>query len=204
MKYILLAVAIFSFSSLTAQQNQIELRTDYGSDNKEISDLIRFQGIEILNLKFHGKALKGKDYAIFIKEFTNGKLSRVDTIFSTKREDYFKPIDTTYFKFKTIIKTQSENKVKIAMHFDGFTSTKTYDIRPSSDDYALHDFLNGSIPMKIEIGKPTYIMGYFLPYTDKDTGWKKYCDVAGSKYHPEKWGEAFNIPNYFLVEIVFE
>ncbi len=45
--------------------------------------------------------------------------------------------------------------------------------------------------------------GYFLPYLDKETGWKKYCEVSGSKMSPEKWGEHFKIPNYFLIEALF-
>jgi len=87
--------------------------------------------------------------------------------------------------------------------FDGFSVTKNYQIKKPKDDYALHDFLNGSKPLQIEIGKPTYILGYFLPYIDKKTGWKKYCDVVGSKQKPDDWGKTFNIPNYFLIEILF-
>jgi hypothetical protein len=200
----LLAVAIISVSSLTAQKNQIQLQTKYGSEDKDINELLKFEGIEILDLNFYGEHLKEKEYTILIKEFTNGSLSRTDTLISSKNDSYLQPINKDIFKFKFIVKTQLDNTIKMNSIFDGFSTNKTYDIKATEDTYALHDFLNGVEPMKIEIGKPTYIMGYFLPYFDKETGWKKYCEVAGSKYNPDDWGKMFSIPNYFLIEILFD
>ena len=200
----LLAVALISFSSVTAQQSQIQLETKFGSENKDIHELLKFEGIEILDLNFYGEHLKEKEYTILIKEFTNGSLSRTDTLISSKNDSYLQPIDKDTFKFKFFVKTQLDNTIKMNSIFDGFSTNKTYNIKAPEDAYALHDFLNGVEPMKIEIGKPTYIMGYFLPYFDKETGWKKYCEVSGSKYNPDDWGTMFNIPNYFLIEILFE
>jgi len=199
----LLAAAIISFSSLTAQQT-LELQTEYGSDNKDMHELLRFEGIEIIDLNFSGEQLKEKEYTILIKEFTNGSLSKTDTLISSKQDDYLQPIEKDNFGFKFFVKTQLDNTIKMTSIFDRFSTNKTYNIKATDDSYALHDFLNGTEPMKIEIGKPTYIMGYFLPYLDKETGWKKYCEVSGSKHHPDDWGAVFNIPNYFLVEILFE
>lgn len=204
MKHLLLAVAICSFSNLIAQQKEILLHTSYGSDNKAIHDVLRFEGIEIIDLEFTGNSLKGTDYRILVKEFTNGRLANTDTIVSTKSDDYLKPIDTSAFDFKFIAKTQLNNKIKMLTMFDGFHNTKLFDIKATNDQYALHDFLTESKPMAIEVGDPTYILGYFLPYLDNATGWKKYCEVAGSEHSPEDWGKVFDIPNYFLIEILFE
>jgi hypothetical protein len=200
----LLAVALISFSNVIAQQTQIQLETKFGSENKEIHELLRFEGIEIIDLNFSGTQLKEKNYTILIKEFTNGSLSKTDTLISSKNDSYLQPIDKDIFKFKFFVKTQLDNTIKMTSIFDGFSTNKKYEIKAPEDAYALHDFTNGIEPMKIEIGKPTYIMGYFLPYLDKETGWKKYCEVAGSKYNPDDWGTMFNIPNYFLIEILFE
>lgn len=196
--------AIFCFNSLTAQQNDIQLVTEYGSDNKEVHELLRFQGIEIINLKFSGQALKGKDYTILIKEFTNGTLSKTDTLISSIQDGYLTALDTAVFKFKYFVKTQLDNTIKMTSIFERFSTERLYNIKKPTDGYALHDFLNGNEPMQIITGEPTYIMGYFLPYLDKETGWKKYCEVSGSKYSPDDWGRVFNIPNYFLIEVLFE
>jgi len=203
-KMAILVVAFLCFNSLTAQQNEIILNTEYGSDNKEIHELLRFEGIEIIDLKFSGQGLKGKDYTLLIKEFTNGALSKTDTLISSIQDSYLQPIDTEAFRFKYFVKTQLDNTVKMTSIFERFSTTKLYNIKKTEDSYALHDFLNGSKPMPIEIGKSTYILGYFLPYLEKETGWKKYCEVVGSKYSPDDWGKVYNIPNYFLVEVLFE
>lgn len=201
---IIITIALIYFGRLTAQQSQIELQTIYGSEHKEISEILRFEGIEIIDLHFSGNNLKGKDYTILIKEFVNGSLSNIDTLVNSKMNKYLQPIDTTSFKFKFFVKTQLNNTIKMITVFKSFSIEKIYKIKQPKDQYALHDFLNNNMPLQIEIGKPTYILGYFLPYFEKETGWKKYCEVSGSKYSPEEWGKIFYIPNYFLVEVTFE
>lgn len=198
-----LTIALISFGSIIAQQKEIQLQTNYGSDNKEVHQLLRFQNIDVIDLKFTGEDLKGKNYRILVKEFSNGVLAKTDTIVSSKADDYLTPIDSTTFQFKFFVKTQLDNKVKMESQFSRFSNTKLYNIKPNEDKYALHDFVKSG-KLIIEKNKPTYIMGYFLPYLDKETGWKKYCDVAGSKHNPEDWGTVFKIPNYFLVEILFD
>lgn len=199
-----LAAAFICFSFLNAQQKEITLQTTFGSENKEIQDILRFQDVETTILNFTGTDLKGKDYTILVKEFTNGNLSKTDTIMNSKTYDYVPAIAADSFKFKFFVKTEINNKVKMTFMFDRFSTTKYYDIKTSEDSYALHDFLGNEKSIPIEVKKETYVLGYFLPYLDKESGWKKYCEVSGSKVSPEEWGSKFNIPNYFLVEILFE
>lgn len=199
-----IAAAFICFSTLNAQQNEITLETDFGSENKEIQDILRFQEIETCLLKFKGNDLKGKNYIILVKEFTNGSLAKIDTIMNSKTYEYVPAIDSDAFSFKYFVKTEINNKIKMTFMFDRFSTTKYYDIKTTEDAYALHDFLGSEKSVPIETKKSTYILGYFLPYLEKETGWKKYCEVSGSKYAPEEWGKVFNIPNYFLVQILFD
>ena len=201
---ITLAVAFICFGSLNAQKNDITLQTKYGSDNKELHDLLRFQEVETIKLTFTGHDLKGKNYRLLVKEYTNGRLSKTDTITDSARLEYIPAINDTIFEFKYYVKTQINNTIKMNFMFDRFSTPRVYDIKAAEDTYALHDFLKTTDPMAITSNTKTLIMGYFLPYVDKETGWKKYCDVAGSKHKPEDWGTVFNIPHYYLIEIVFE
>lgn len=201
---ILLAVAFICFSTLNAQKNDIKLQTKYGSDNKELHSLLRFQEVETIKLTFTGDDLKGKNYRLLVKEFTNGSLAKTDTIMDTAKFDYIEAINDTIFEFKYYVKTQVNNTIKMNFMFDRFSTPRLYDIKVAEDKYALHDFLKTSDPMPVELNTKTLIMGYFLPYVDKESGWKKYCDVSGSEHKPEDWGTAFNIPNYYLIEILFE
>ena len=203
-KLTIILVAIFCFNTTTAQQKEIRLETEYGTTSKELQEIIRFEGIEIIDLKFSGEGLIGKDYTILIKEFSNGSLAKLDTLVSSKTSSFLKSIDTTVFKFKYFVKTRLNNTIKMTSIFSRFSNTKLYDIKKTDDTYALHDFLGNNKSIVIEIGKPTYILGYFLPYLDKETGWKMYCQVSGSEHNPEDWGIVFNIPNYFLIEVLFE
>ena len=201
---ITLAVALICFSPLNAQKNDIKLQTKYGSDDKELHSLLRFQEVETMKLSFTGKDLKGKNYRLLVKEYTNGSLAKTDTIMDSGKFDYIPAISDSVFEFKYYVKTQINNTIKMNFMFDRFSTPKLYDIKATEDKYALHDFLKTSDPMLVELNEKTLIMGYFLPYVDEESGWKKYCDVTGSKHKPEEWGNAFDIPNYYLIEITFE
>lgn len=204
MKHLLFIVLFtFCYASSFGQDTQIQLQTNYGSDNKEIHELMRFQGIEKIALNFEGEGLKGKDYALVVKEFTNGRLAQTDTIIASSKSDYISKIDTNTFKVDVMIKTRLDNSIKLYAKFSRFSVNKLYDVEKPEDAYALHDFLGAKQSLEIKTGQPTYVLGYFLPYVDKETGWKMYCEVSGSKYAPEDWGTQFNIPNYFLVEVQF-
>ena len=202
-KVFLMAIVLLNYSCITAQQNEIKLETKYGSDNKEILDILRFEGIETVYLKFSGKPLKGKNYVLRIKEFTNGKLVKVDTIINSKKSEFVPAINSELFELKYFVKTRLDNVIKMTIRTPRFSVTKKYDVKKTEDTYALHDFLGSKKHLLIKEGKPTYVLGYFLPYL-RPGGFKSYCDVSGSKFKPEEWGEKLGVPNYFLIEITFE
>ena len=170
---ILLAVAFICFSTLNAQKSDIKLQTKYGSDNEELHDLMRFQEVETIKLTFIGNDLKDKNYRLLVKEYTNGSLAKTDTIMDSGKFDYISAINDTVFEFKYHVKTQLNNTIKMNFKFDRFSSSRVYEIKKVEDKYALHDFLKTSDPMPIKLNTKTLIMGYFLPYIDKESGWKK-------------------------------
>lgn len=201
-KILLYSVALFVFGCAFAQKNTIQLSTEYGSKNKELQDILHFQEIETIKLKFSGEQLKGKNYTFLLKEFTNGTLAKIDTLVDSKSSEYIPAIQNKTFELKYFVQTKNDNEIKMSMLFPGFSTEKFLPIRKSEDKYALHDFLGGKKQLSIEKNKPTYILGYFLPYIH-ESGFKSYCDVSGSKYKPEEWGKKLGVPNYFLIEVKF-
>ncbi|MEM6514904.1 MAG: hypothetical protein AAF688_01885 [Bacteroidota bacterium] len=186
-----------------SQESNLKLSTQYGSDNKELHDLLRFQDIEVMKLEFKGKDLVNKNYRIILKEFSNGSVSKSDTIIDTGEYEYLSSIQDSVFKFKYFVETKSSNNIKMDFLMERFSTERVYNIRASEDKYALHDFLGANPSIPIKLNEPNIIMGYFLPYLDKETGWKKYCEVSDSAFKREEWGRVFDIPNYFLIEIEF-
>ena len=69
-----LAVALICFSRLRAQQNEVnfnntsdlKMESNYSSDNFELSDILDFEGIDYMKLKFTGEELKGKSYKLTV------------------------------------------------------------------------------------------------------------------------------------------
>jgi len=205
MKNLLLVVSLLvTLCTINAQDAKIELETHYGSENKELQDLMRFQGVETIKLNFSGADLIGKNYRVLIKEYTNGSLAQTDTIVDSATYSYTPAVQDSLFEFKYYVKMQRKTSIKMNFLFDRFSIERNYDIKANADAYALHDFLGGHKTIPIKFGTPTFLLGYFLPYIDEATGWKKYCEVSGSTIKPEDWGINFKIPNYFLVEIKFE
>lgn len=189
-------------TNLVFGQETIKMTSSYGSDSPEIQDLIDFENIFIQKLNFQGDKLKGNSYTINLEEFKKGKLTKTSTLFDGTETDYFK-IDTDNESLKFFFKL-SESKLKTYIRGKKFGSKKSYfKLNTDADKYALKDFFGNHEEMNIELNKKTAVFAIITPTIHKD-GSGSYCEVAQSNINPEKLGEHFKIPHYFLITITFQ
>lgn len=192
-------------SSLTFAQN-IKVTSNYGSENKDVQDLISFENIFFNKLNFQSENLKGKFYKIVLDEFRNGKLVKTSVLFDGSEADIFK-IDNDKLSLKFAFKL-SDGKLKTFVigntaSGQGFYSKKFYSkLYNDEDDYALKNFFGSKEEISLDINKVNAIFAIITPTIHKD-GSGSYCEVAQSDVAPEKLGEKFKIPHYFLVTIKF-
>lgn len=183
-------------------QDTIKMTSNYGSENNEIQDLIDFENIFIEKLNFQSEILKGKHYIINLEEFKNGKLIKTSILFDGSETDYFKignDNESLKFLFKLI-----DGELKIYIRGKKFGSKKSYfKLKSSADKYALKDFFGSNEEINIELNKKTAVFAIITPTIHKD-GSGSYCEVAQSDIKPEKLGEHFKIPHYFLITIIFK
>lgn len=199
------------FNGLFAQQKDadfdvstfLNMETEYASDIEEVRDLLNFEGIEYMKLKFSGKNLKGKSYHLTVKEIWDGKIVSDSTVIYSKNLGFkqFKILNDTVFNMKVISKLTSDNQLRMTFKFPGFRVTKEFDAL-KSEDYSLRNLADES---NLEIGyyKKFYLLAYILPFERAD-GSKSWCDVETSGDNIEKWGEEYGIKHYLLFEMKFE
>ena len=202
----LLAAAIISFSSLTAQQflnQELKMTSDFSSDNPEIRDILDFQGIEYYKIKFTGKELTNKSYHITVKEIWNGKIVSDTTVFNSAKIgiEEFEKVNDTVLNFRVVSKLTHENKLKLSFMFPRFRVTKEYDAI-DSDQYSLRNVAEES-NLQISYDKKFYLLAYILPYKRED-GSSSWCEVGTSGGDIENWGKKFGIEHYLLFEMKFE
>lgn len=183
--------------------NNLKMISDYSSDNPEIRDILQFEGIEYLKLKFIGKELKNKSYHLTVKEIWNGKIVRDTTVFNSKTigVKQFEKVNDTTLTLKVISKLTHKNKLKMTFRFPRFGITKEYDAIDTKD-YSLRNIAEES-QMEIGYDKKFNLLAYILPYEKKD-GSKSWCDVGTSGKDIENWGKKFGIKHYLLFEMKFE
>jgi len=192
-------------SSLAFAQN-VKVTSNYGSENQDIQDLINFENIFFDKLNFQSENLKGKTYKIALEEFKKGKLVKTSVIFDGSEADIFK-IDKDKLSLKFAFKL-SDGKLKTfvigkTISGQGFYSKKFYSkLHNEEDDYALKNFLGSKEDISLDINKKNAIFAIITPTIHED-GTGSYCEVAQSDIAPEKLGEKFKIPHYFLVSIKF-
>lgn len=200
-----LIYALTLISSLAFAQN-VKMTSNYGSENQDIQDLINFENIFFDKLNFQSENLKGKSYKISLDEFQGGKLVKTSVIFDGSEADIFK-IDKDKLSLKFAFKL-SDGKLKTfvigkTISGQGFYSKKFYSkLHNEEDDYALKNFLGSKEEISLDINKKNAIFAIITPTIHED-GSGSYCEVAQSNIAPEKLGEKFKIPHYFLVSIKF-
>lgn len=199
---IILLIVFMSISNFVFAQNLIKMTNNYGSENKDIQDIIDFENIYIETLNFESEKLNGKFYQINLEEYKNGKLIKTSNLFDGSETDYFK-IDSTTESLKFFFKL-SDGKLKTYIRGKKFGSKKSYfKLSNDSDKYALKDFFGSKQELSIDLQKKNAVFAIITPTIHED-GSGSYCEVAQSEIAPEKLGEHFKIPHYFLITITFK
>ena len=196
---------LFAFIILTNfafAQNTVKMTNNYGSQNRDIQDVIDFENIYIEQLNFESENLKGKSYQINLEEYKNGKLIKTSNLFDGSETDYFK-IDSTTESLKFFFKL-SDGKLKTYIRGKKFGSKKSYfKLSSDSDKYALKNFFGSKQELSIDLQRKNAVFAIITPTIHED-GSGSYCEVAQSEISPEKLGEHFKIPHYFLITITFK
>ncbi|WP_178984609.1 hypothetical protein [Winogradskyella helgolandensis] len=210
-RILIITVALTCFSASLAQQKQadfktvsgLKMETEYASDIEEVSDILSFEGIDYMRLKFSGEQLKGKSYRLSVKEIWDGKIVS-DTAVMDSRSigvKQFETLSDTVFKMKVISKHTEDNKLKMTFKFPRFSVNKTYEAI-DSENYSLRN-LGDESNLEISYNKSFYLLAYILPY-EREDGSLSWCDVGTSGNDIENWGEKFGIKHYLLFEMKFE
>jgi hypothetical protein len=196
---IIFILALLS-NAITAQ-DYIKMTNNYGSQNKEIQDLIDFENIYIEQLNFSSLKLIGKSYKINIEEYKNGILLSTTKLFDGFESDYFK-ITTKEETLKFFFRL-SDGKLKTYIRGKKFGSKKSYfNLMSDSDQYVLKDFFGNKEVINLDINSKNTLFAIITPTIHSD-GSGSYCEVVQSEIKPEKLGEHFKIPHYFLITITF-
>ncbi len=204
-KRILIFICVCFFNSLFGQNTNDALKmiSDYSSNNPEIRDILQFEGIEYLKLKFIGNELKNKSYRIEVKEIWDGIIRKDTTVFNSKNIgiEQFEKVNDTVLSFKVIAKLTHKNKLRMMFKFPRFSITKEFDAI-DTQDYSLRNIAEES---KLDIGynKKFYLLAYILPY-EREDGTKSWCEVGTNGKDVEQWGKKFNIKHYLLFTMKFE
>lgn len=178
------------------------MRAAYGSDNDDLMSVLYFENIGLAKMTFTGADLKNKNFQISIKEFVRGKLTKTETVFDSREDEYFR-IKSDRFGFRVLTKATAQNTVKFDFQFDGFSKAKEYKVAAGQREFALKTFLGNKPEISIPTGANAYILTYMMPFVKKD-GSKQYCEVVQADVKPEDLGAKYDIPTYFLIDIKFE
>ena len=200
---ILICIIFTNISFGQNSENGLKMISDYSSDNPEIRDILQFEGIEYLKIKFIGEELKNKSYHITVKEIWDGKIVRDTTVFNSKTIgiEQFEKVNDTILKLKIISKLTHKNKLRMTFKFSRFSITKEYDAI-DTDEYSLRNIADES-KLEIVYNEKFYLLAYILPY-EREDGSKSWCDVGTSGKEIENWGKKFGIKHYLLFEMKFE
>ena len=201
--WILICLILTNISFGQKSESGLKMISDYSSDNPEISDILQFEGIEYMKLKFIGQDLKSKSYKLTVKEIWDGKIVRDTTVFDSKSIGIkqFETVNDTVLNLKVISKLTPKNKLRMTFKCPRFSITKEYNAI-ESDEYSLRNIAEES-NMEIGYDKKFYLLAYILPYQRED-GSKSWCDVGTSGKDIENWGKKFGIKHYLLFEMKFE
>lgn len=191
------------YSSYAQQKPDLKMTSKFGSENRDLFDILMFENIDYYKINFTGQELKNKTYKITVKEIWNGNVKSESTVFDSKEmaEMNLDKVNDTTLNLKVISRLTPKNKIRVSFVFNRFSNTKEYDAI-ESDDYSLRNLAEES-KLPIVYGGKFYFMAVILPY-QRANGSKSWCEVGSSGKDIENWGKKFGIKHYLLFEMKFD
>lgn len=198
-----LLTVVLIYKSNAQQNNNLKMKSEFGSSNKELFDILHFENIDYYKINFSGKDLNNKTYRITVKEIWGGNVKSESVVFDSKEmaEMGLDKVNDTTLSLKVISKLTPKNKIKVSFVFNRFSNTKEYDAMENGE-YSLRDLVNES-KLPICYGKKFYFMAVIMPYKRSD-GSKSWCEVGSNGKDIENWGKNFGIKHYLIFEMKFE
>lgn len=199
-KYFFLLLFMFTLC-FSYGQHTVTMSKKYGSEQRDLQNLLNFENIYFEQLNFKGSALRGKTYKILLREFKDGRPVDSLVLFNGKESDFFY-IKTDSLSLAYAFKL-ADGQLKAQVFGNGFGSKKTYlPLINKADDYALKDFFGEKQHLEFNIDSTIAVFAIITPTIHPD-GSGSYCEVAQSGISPDKLGNHFKIPHYFVVYIEF-
>ena len=202
MRQFIASFIIFFLTQTTYGQSKtvvadIQMFSEYGSKNAEVTNILQFQNIEYFRAKFAGENLKGKYFSMYCKEMWDGKVKKLDTLINSKQNPHIGRIQDDTLSL-TVFGNRIEDKLKLFFKLPMVGIVHKYDAI-ESDAYSLRA-VGVDIKIKSNVAFPAFV--YMLPY--ERGNWKMYCAVEDSGEVVEEWGKKFKIPHYLIFEMKFD
>jgi len=169
-------------------------------------EFLQFMNIDKYTIALSDSSLKGKVAHIRLREFTNGKVTRVEDFLEKKKYAplYMFDKEDSIFQFRVWTRKALTDTLQIFFRFKRHSVTKRFKVL-GSNDYSLRNPIETHEVPRIPKSTFTPFLVYSLPYVDPERpGYLQYCTLTADGISPEKWGEVFKIPHYILMEIKFE
>ena len=97
------------------------MQVDYSIDSKDLETILRFEQINLAKYTFSGN-LKGRNYTIRITEYKQGELVKIDTMFYSSQDEYFRMSKDTLNI--TFITKNKNDELVFELNGNGFSSPK--------------------------------------------------------------------------------
>lgn len=188
--------------TVLASPAPIKLSFAAQSTDPDVLSLLRFERIEMWDLRFEHPDLSRMHYEIRVKRFLRGKKTLDEVAFDSKELGELGVPKDNALAFR-VMSQAKEKKARIDFQFPRWSVQKSYACLESRFDYVMKNFLGASDSMAVAPGKETYVLAYLQPFAKPD-GSASYCEVAQSGLDPEQLFQRFKIPCYFLVSVKFQ
>ena len=194
---------IFLLTSITfSQTKEINITMEKVSINSDIQELLDFENINYLKIKFCGEKLIGKKYELTVKEIWKGKVKSESEILNSETfpfEDW-KKINDTILEISVISKLSKKKNLKMVFKTHRMKITKNFKAT-NSNNYHFTDLIDSN-KEKVSFGKTFYLLSNALMYEYDGT----FRTFVGGINNGDvlKWGEKYGIKHYLIFEMKFE
>lgn len=195
-----LLLLLLSASLCAAAQDSVSVDIRWGTTDKQLTDILRFQGIEQNELFLTGKKLKGKIFTLSYEEYKEGKIIKTAVLTKGLPDNLMQATEDT-FRIKLLSQPHGDS-TSIAFMYPRFTSQTYYKTVEQAGHYSMRNVASsdGKNFLKLPANKEKQaIFSYSLPYeTAENPGQQFYCKLTSEGIPPSQWWEKYHVKHYFI------
>jgi len=198
MRNLMLSIILCSCIHANAQDTTF-MKVNTGTTDKQLADILKFEGIEEYDVEISNHKLKGKPVLISYEEYMDGEMVKEKTLSELPEgwpaSSLNAASDTVRFK---LLSQEKDNVAKVNFKYSGFSFQELFETPHHTGAYSMREIFGDEEKNAKHVGnkEKKALFVYTLPFEGDHN--KYYCTATSTDVPVTQWWDKYHVKHYII------